>query len=90
MEVPGWQRPWALRPGRVAHPGGPAGALCCLGRVTAPGCVLALAYLLYAVVLGGLMFPHLRSDACKKLKMAILGQEKAGGKEDFALLRFPV
>lgn len=39
---------------------------------------------------GGLMFPHLRSDACKKLKMAILGQEKAGGKEDFALLRFPV
>lgn len=35
------------------------------------------------------MFPHLRSDACKKLKMAILGQGKAGGKGDIALLRFP-
>lgn len=68
----------------------PAGACCCPGLMTAPGRLLALVCLLYGGDLGG-WCPSFRSEACKKLKMAILGQGlgKAWEKGDFSLLRFP-
>lgn len=61
--------------------------------MTTPRPVLGSVGLLYAVVLVGADVPPLRSEACKKLKMAILvqGLRKTGEKGDFALYCvFPV